>query len=473
MRVLIGLPASYSIFSDSLNAANVNPVGSVGNVVPNGTPVIGQYCNGARIPPEQCSSGQGANDPAMCKGYFSPAGQSETVGVSPVFVFNGIAANATVDEGNNWINLTYGPLSLGRPPVSSAGSTPSAESTVGSAAVGAAQGAYSINGNSAAVGAGNGAAPATPNHDFYGQARPATAVSIGAVEYIPGAPTLTAINPASGGAGLTIPVTLTGTNFTVGSTVSVSGTGVSVSGITRVSATQLTANFAIALTATQGSRSVSVTTSGGTTGTVNFTITAPPPKPTLTSITCSAISGVPNGCASATSAIRGDTVTVTLVGTALNGASVNVTGGGLLGSGITVSNVQVNSGGTQLTATFAVALLTQTGQRQVSVTTGTGTSGTVTFSVANPAALSFTSISPASGARGAAVNVTLTGTGFTQSGTAVMISGTRVAVSNVAVTSATTITATFTIQANATTGSRTVTVVNPNLQMATRTFTVN
>jgi len=48
----------------------------------------------------------------MFKGYFTPAGQSETVGVAPVFVFNGIAASATVDEGNNWINMTYGPVDL-------------------------------------------------------------------------------------------------------------------------------------------------------------------------------------------------------------------------------------------------------------------------------------------------------------------------------------------------------------------------
>jgi len=25
---------------------------------------------------EQCATGQGANDPGMCKGYFTPAGQS-------------------------------------------------------------------------------------------------------------------------------------------------------------------------------------------------------------------------------------------------------------------------------------------------------------------------------------------------------------------------------------------------------------
>src|SRR5260221_4084946 len=173
----------------------VTPLGSGVNVPHGQTPVIGQYCNAARVPPEQCATNQGANDHGMCEGYFTPAGQSETVGVAPVFVFNGIAASATVDEGNNWINLTYGPLTLGRPPATGSGSTPSAEPTVASAAVGIAQGADSISGDSAAVGAGNAHAPGTPSQDFYGQARPATGVSIRSVEYIPGAPTLTAISP--------------------------------------------------------------------------------------------------------------------------------------------------------------------------------------------------------------------------------------------------------------------------------------
>ena len=85
---------------------------------------------------------------------------------------------ATVDEGNNWINMTYGPLSLSRPPATGPGSTPSAEPTVAIAAVGTKQGAYSIFADSAAVDAGNASAPGTPGRDFYGQARPTTSVSI-------------------------------------------------------------------------------------------------------------------------------------------------------------------------------------------------------------------------------------------------------------------------------------------------------
>ncbi len=453
----IGLPASYSIFSDSLNAANVNPVGSVGNVAPSKTPVIGQYCNGARVPPEQCATNQGANDPGMCKGYFTPAGQSETVGVAPVFVFNGIQASATVDEGNNWINMTYGPLSLGRPPVSAAGSTASAEPTVGSAAVGIAQGAYSIASDSAAVGAGSAAAPGTPNHDFYGQTRSTSGVSIGAVELAVPAPTLTAISPNAGAQGTSVAVTLTGTNFTAGSNVVISGSGINQFGAT-FTATSITTNFVIAGNATLGARTVTVSTSGGTTAPVTFTVVAKPPAPTLTSIT-------PN------TGTRGNTVAVTLVGTNFSaaGLAVNVSG-----SGVTATNVTYVDA-THVTANLVVdanASLNNGGARNVTVTTAGGTSGSRTFTISNPPTATLTSISPTSGTHGTTVNVTFTGTNFTTAGSSINISGTGVTPT---ITSATPtqLVVSFVITSGAATGSRFVSVTTPRNTTATKTFTVN
>ncbi len=119
----VALTAINSIFSDPLNSANV--FGSHNLPAPTATTtlapaggaglLVGQYCNGARVPPEQCASQQGANNQGMCLGYFTPAGISENVGVPQVFRFQGISATATVDEGNNWINMTYGPLTLTRP----------------------------------------------------------------------------------------------------------------------------------------------------------------------------------------------------------------------------------------------------------------------------------------------------------------------------------------------------------------------
>jgi hypothetical protein len=84
-----------------------------------------QYCNGSRVPPEisplLCS---GPNGRANAPGCIQPG----TVGVSmtvptgvpdinqyyPAFT---LAPAATVDEGNNWINMFYGPLSYANPTV--------------------------------------------------------------------------------------------------------------------------------------------------------------------------------------------------------------------------------------------------------------------------------------------------------------------------------------------------------------------
>jgi len=63
--------------------------------------VVRQYCNGSRVPPENGGLG-----------YLVPPGTNE--GNVPVPVFN-LTAGATVDEGNNWINISWGPLSLTNP----------------------------------------------------------------------------------------------------------------------------------------------------------------------------------------------------------------------------------------------------------------------------------------------------------------------------------------------------------------------
>jgi hypothetical protein len=172
----IALTAKNSIFSDVLNQANANAVAGFPNLAPASAPVQGQYCNGARVPPEQCSTNQGANNPGMCAGYFTPAGQSETFGVAPVFTFNGIKASATVDEGNNWINMTYGPLTLGRPTIT--GGTTVTEMLVASPATAAPAAAYTPASAVVVAGTPTGA----PGTDFFGQTRSNKKPSIGAVE---------------------------------------------------------------------------------------------------------------------------------------------------------------------------------------------------------------------------------------------------------------------------------------------------
>jgi subtilisin family serine protease len=252
--------------------------------------------------------------------------------------------------------------------------------------------------------------------------------------------TVTSIAPSQGMQGAAVPVTIDGTGFVAGATVSTSGTGVTVSGVSVGSATQLTATLTMAVGATLGPRDVTVTNSGGGSGTLagGFTITAP--------VVVSFIA--PNQGA------QGATVPVTINGSGfVTGATVSIGG-----TSVTASNVSVGSA-TQLTATLAIASGATLGARNVTVTNSGGVTGTLTngFTVVAPVTVS--SIAPAQGAQGAAVPVTITGTGFA-AGATVSVSGTGITVSNLTVGSATQITATLTMASGAALGARDVTVTN-------------
>ncbi len=184
----------------------------------------------------------------------------------------------------------------------------------------------------------------------------------------PGAPTLTSLSPNQGTQGTTVVVTVTGTGF--GTTVAVSGTGVTPSNIEDISSTSLRVTFTIAAKATAGPRNVTVTTPGGTSNALPFTVNAlpPPGAPTLTSV--SPNEGNP-----------GETVAVTLTGTnfIVGATTVNVGGGG-----VTVNNVVVGSS-TSLTANFVLDAAAANGPRVVTVRTAAGRSGGQPFTVIAPA----------------------------------------------------------------------------------------
>src|SRR5256712_5876549 len=91
------------------------------------------------------------------------------------------------------------------------------------------------------------------------------------------APTLSSVSPNSGTQGQTVAVTLTGTNFGPGATISVSGTGITVSNVTVVSSTQITAMFAIAASAPTGPQNITVTGLGIASGVQAFTASLLPP----------------------------------------------------------------------------------------------------------------------------------------------------------------------------------------------------
>ncbi len=80
----------YSFLTDAGDYAGLHNTGANPRVAQ-------QYCNGSRIPPENGGLG-----------YQVPAGISDATVPNPLF---SLTPAATVDEGNNWININWGPLS--------------------------------------------------------------------------------------------------------------------------------------------------------------------------------------------------------------------------------------------------------------------------------------------------------------------------------------------------------------------------
>ena len=176
-------------------------------------------------------------------------------------------------------------------------------------------------------------------------------------------PTLSSIGPSSGAQGSSVNVTLTGTNFIGSASLNVSGTGVTASNVAIVGATSITATLTIAATATTGAHTISVSTSGGTSGTQPFTVNAVSTAPTLTSMTPS--SGHPS-----------TVVNVSLFGTNFTPQ----TGVRLAGAGAAQGNV-VYVSPTQINATFTFSATVALGGHNVYVTNSSGNSNILVFTV--------------------------------------------------------------------------------------------
>jgi IPT/TIG domain len=89
---------------------------------------------------------------------------------------------------------------------------------------------------------------------------------------VPAKPTLTSLAPNVANRGATVNVTIQGTNFVSPATVTVQGTVVTVSNVVVVSSTTITATFHVSATASRRSRNTTVTTQGGTSNTLPFTV---------------------------------------------------------------------------------------------------------------------------------------------------------------------------------------------------------
>ena len=252
------------------------------------------------------------------------------------------------------------------------------------------------------------------------------------------APMVATITPTSGTTAGGTAVTITGTGFLAGATVSLGGTA--ATGVTVVDSTTITATTAAHAA---GAVNVVVTNTDAQSGTLSngYTYTSSNPAPTVTSI--SPTSGTTAG---------GTAVSITGTGF-LAGATVSL--GGTAATGVTV----VNS--TTITATTAARAA---GVVNVVVTNTDAKSDTLpngyTYITSNPAP-TVTSISPTSGTTAGGTAVSITGIGF-MAGATVSLGGT--AATGVTVVNSTTITATTPAHAA---GAVNVVVTNTDAQSGT------
>jgi hypothetical protein len=181
----VTLAPSYSVLTDVSAASGYSGV-ALHNTGTNPT-VLSQYCNGSRVPPENGGLG-----------YDVPPGIADATVPNPIF---NLTPAATVDEGNNWINISWGPLSLSNAAlVTTAGTVAAPLGNYGPAA-----GSSVINLVPSSATTQYGAAPTL---DFFGTARKTNyAVDAGAVEFV-------------GGGGGTATLNVTGGPLTFGNQVS-------------------------------------------------------------------------------------------------------------------------------------------------------------------------------------------------------------------------------------------------------------
>jgi len=258
------------------------------------------------------------------------------------------------------------------------------------------------------------------------------------------APTVTGISPATGPAAGGTSVTITGTGFATGASVSIGGTA--ATNIVVVGSTSITAKTAAHAA---GTVDVVVTNTDAQFGTLSGGyLYIPNPAPTVTGIS-------PN----TGPAVGGTSVTITGTGFA-TGASVSI-------GGTAATNIVV-VGSTSITAKTAAHAV---GAVDVVVTNTDAQFGTLAggFTYSPTPAPTVTSVSPASGSSGGGTPVTITGTGFL-AGATVSFGG--AAATGVNVVSSTSITATTPAHAS---GAVNVVVTNTDSQTGTLTngFTYN
>ncbi|MBA0083381.1 MAG: hypothetical protein HRJ53_00135, partial [Acidobacteria bacterium Pan2503] len=128
---------------------------------------LSQYCDGSRTAPET---------PGLAAaGWLVPPGISDATVPNPIF---NLTPAATVDEGNNWVNMRWGPLAMTNPTV--------AGGPNGNYGGGLQLGNYGIASASSARGRVTGGSANyldAPNFDFYNNPRKPGPIDAGAVQF--------------------------------------------------------------------------------------------------------------------------------------------------------------------------------------------------------------------------------------------------------------------------------------------------
>ncbi len=259
-------------------------------------------------------------------------------------------------------------------------------------------------------------------------------------------PTITAISPNSVAAGSATTITLTGSNFDPGATVSLD-TGGTVSNVNRISATVLTFTLTTSNTpAAVGTRTVKLTNPNGKFAYGTLTITT-------SALSVKSVSPSP--------VYAGATSTLTISGSGFQSGSVvsiPSPAGTIVGTPTITSNT--------ITLGFAAASSgSAIGTWPATVTNPDGNSGSANFTI-QQAPITLTAVSPSTLTYASTRSFTLTGTGF-NSGAQVTLDGANV---NETWVSSTTLTVALTSDPAA--GTHTFTVTNPDGGSDTGTFTV-
>jgi len=155
------LAPTYSVLDDVGDYPGAHNFGS-------NPSLVSQYCNGSRVPPT-CTSADGCAGPS---GYGVPPGIVDASAPNPIF---SLTPSATVDEGNNWINVSWGPLDMSDPTMLGAD---------GNYGGGPLFGNYALAAGSPAIDVIPTNQP-HPTADFFGNPRPdgASCFDVGAVEF--------------------------------------------------------------------------------------------------------------------------------------------------------------------------------------------------------------------------------------------------------------------------------------------------